>query len=432
MANPPVRLWPKLGKRRGRWLGVLLLLTLLLSVALLFRWRTLPVNSWFQPTGSAAAQAQTDVQLAEVTRGAIIKRLLLDGELRAVRARVIFSNTSEETKIVYLPPEGSLVKPGDRLVELDSSTILTKIKEVEERIFAADNEIIRTRSTQESALREMEVELSKLWMAYEQAKVKARVPAEVVPRREYQDNVLALEKAKTEYENQLTKIEQRKKEQAAELQVKIIEREKLNAQIEQAKNSLDSMNIKAPAEGMVIYNEHWNERRKLQVGDAVWGGLPIVRLPDLTEMEVLAQVNEVDGPRLSIGNRAQIRLDSFPDLTITGAVKEIAQTASKASWMGKTKVFRVVISLDQTRPEMMKPGMSAQVSIVLAEQEVPLLVPRSAVQFVEGAAQVLRLEGARERRPVAVTIIFADPLHYALADKGALKAGDRILSRWEK
>src|SRR5207253_471792 len=107
---------------------------------------------------------------------------------------------------------------------------------------------------------------------------------------------------KTEYENQLSKIEQKKKEQAAELQVKTIEKSKLEVQLNQAKGNLSGMNLKAPADGMVIYVDHWNERRKLQVGDVVWGGMPIVRLPDLSEMEVLAQVNEVDGPKLSVGN----------------------------------------------------------------------------------------------------------------------------------
>ena len=227
----------------------------------------------------------------------------------------------------------------------------------------------------------------------------------------------------------MTKIEQKKKEQAAEIQVKVIEKEKLNVQLDQAKSNLDGMNIKAPSDGMVIYTDHWAERRKVQVGDVVWGGLPLVRLPDLSEMEVLAQVNEVDGPRLSTGQKAQILLDSYPEIEITGAVKEISQTAIKASWMAKAKIFRVVISMDRTVTEMMKPGMSAQVSIVVAESGSQLLVPRSAVKFENGSANVTRLEGETERRPIAITIISADHFYYAVAGNGALKEKDRLLAR---
>jgi len=434
MGNSPCTGGKEAGRARALII-VALLVVLLLPAVYFFRSRIAATKLFSSITPSALAQAKTTpLVTSEVKRGAINKRLLLDGELRAVRSRTIFSNTMEDTKIVYLPPEGSIVKPGDRLVELDSTTVLTKIKEAEDKVIAADDEITRMKSNQEGALRDMEVELSKLWLNLEQAKIKANVPAEVVPRRDYQENILAQEKAKTEHENQLGKIEQRKKEQAADLQVKLIERGKLNTQIEQARSTLSTMNIKAPAEGMVIYNDHYDERRKMQIGDTIWGGYPVVFLPDMNEMEVLAPVNEVDGPRLSIGNKAQIMLDSFPNMVITGSIKEITQTAVKAGWDSKAKVFRVFISLDKTIPEIMKPGMSAQVSLSVAgpDAPTPLLIPRSAVNFEGGIAQVVRIEGENLKRPIAVTILSADAVHYAIADNGALKEGDRILQRWSK
>jgi HlyD family secretion protein len=328
-----------------------------------------------------------------------------------------------------MPPEGTVVKAGDLVVELDSTNVLTRIKDTEEKIVAAESEIVRTRSQHESALRDLEVELSKFWLTYEQAKLKAKVPNEVVSRREFQEAQLALEKAKTEYENHLDKIEQKKKEQAAESQVKIIEKEKLNVQLDRAKSNLDGMRIKAPTDGMVLYNDHWNERRKLQIGDMVWGGWPVVRLPDLTEMEVLAQVNEVDGPKLSVGARAEVKLDSYPDKVIPGEIKDISQTAIKASWMAKAKIFRVTISLDRTLMEIMKPGMSAQVSVTIGETQPNLLVPRATVRFDGERASVTRIESADARREVAVTVLAADGLNYLVAGNGALKEGDRILAK---
>jgi HlyD family secretion protein len=386
-------------------------------------------NGEAPPSAQVVGEDGTVTLLTQVRRGEINKRLLLDGELRAVSARTIFSSTSEEAKITYLPPEGTLVKAGDRVVELDNSTILSRITDIEERIIAAENDIDRTRSQHEGALRDMEVALSSLWLAYEQSKLDVNVPQTVIPRRKYQENQLAFDKGKTEYDNQRTKIEQKKKEQAAELQVKVIEKEKLGVRLNQIKANLASMILTAPADGMVIYGDHWMERRKIQVGDMVWGGFPLVRLPDLKEMEVLAQVNEVDGPRLSVGQMAQVRLDSYPDVEITGSVKNIAQTAIKASWMAKAKVFLVVIALDRTVSEIMKPGMSAQVALAINEQPELLLVPRSAVQFEGASAQVMRHEG-EDRRVVAVTVLSADPVNYAIADDGVLKEGDRIRTRW--
>lgn len=407
----------------------------LLSAALFFShgfaFQQLPPDGREAPSSAQRAKpaSPADPATSEVRRGVIRKILQLDGELRAVRSRAIFATTSEEAKITYLPPEGSLVKQGDRLVELDSGTLLEKIKDVEEKIIAADNELIKTKSTQEGALREMEVELSRQWLNREQARVKADVPQDLVARREYQEYQLALEKARTEYQNQLAKIEQKKKEQAAEYQVKAIEKQKLLVQLNKVKSNIEGMNIRAPADGMVIYTDHWMERRKLQIGDVVWGGFPLVRLPDLREMEVVAQVNEVDGPKVSIGQKAGILLDSFPDKAISGAVREISQTAMKASSNTKAKVFVVIVSLDRTLTDIMKPGMSAQVSIIVDESKRELLVPREAVRFDKGSAAVLRQEGEKAERLVAVTILSGDPRYFAVAGNGALKEGDRIFTR---
>jgi len=413
-----------LRRHQAQLMAGMTLLLLLLLLAWFWRARQSSILSFLNATRPAAAAEASNIV---VKRGEVRKLLLLDGELRAVRSRTVYANTSEESKIVFLPPEGSVVKAGDLLVELDSTTVLNKIKDTEDRLVAAESEVVRARAQHEAALRDLEIELSKLWLAFEQAKIKAKVPAEVVPRREYQDNQLALEKAETEYKNQLSKIEERKKEQAAELQVKVIEKDKLQVQLDRDRGKLDGMRIKAPTDGMVIYNDHWQERRKLQVGDMVWSGFPVVFLPDLTEMEVLSRVNEVDGPKLSVGNQAQIKIDSYPDTVFTGQVKEISETAVKASWMAKAKVFRVAIALDRTATEIMKPGMSAQVGIVISETKGQLLVPRAAIKFTGEGATVTRQENNAQPRLVAVTVLTADAINYAVADNGALKEGDRLL-----
>jgi HlyD family secretion protein len=417
----------EIASRRAALIASVCLLLVLIAPIFIYRFNSSSFGYILASSNGEANNAGAGT--VAVKRGAVKKILLLDGELRAVRSRTIFGgSTWDDVKIVFMPPEGTVVKAGDLVLELDSTNTLNKIKDTDEKIVAAENEIVRVRSQHESALRDLDVELSKLWLAYEQAKLKAKVPNEVVSRREFQEAQLALEKSKTEYENHLNKIEQKKKEQSAELQVKIIEKEKLKVQLDQAKSDMDGMKMKAPTDGMVLYNDHYNERRKLQIGDLVWPGWPVVQLPDLTEMEILAQVNEVDGPRLSIDARAEVKLDSYPDKVITGEIKDISQTAIKASRMAKAKIFRVTISLNQTLMEIMKPGMSAQVSVTISETQPNLLVPRSTVRFDGERALVTRIEGADVRREVAVTILAADGLHYLIADNGALKEGDSILA----
>ncbi|MBO0861905.1 MAG: efflux RND transporter periplasmic adaptor subunit, partial [Chloracidobacterium sp.] len=108
---------------------------------------------------------------------------------------------------------------------------------------------------------------------------------------------------------------------------------------------------------------------------------------------------------------------------------EISETAIKASRMAKAKIFRVTVSLDQTLMEIMKPGMSAQVSVTISETPPNLLVPRSTVKFDGERALVTRFEAADARREVAVTILASDGLNYLVADNGALKEGDRVTGK---
>jgi multidrug efflux pump subunit AcrA (membrane-fusion protein) len=178
---------------------------------------------------------------------------------------------------------------------------------------------------------------------------------------------------------------------------------------------------------MVIYSNHWAERRKIQIGDVVWGGFPIVTLPDLSAMEILAHVNEVDGPKLSVGQKVTVLLDTYPERGITGEVREIAQTAVKASWMAKARIFDVAISLDKTITEIMKPGMSAQITVEIGNYPDELLVPRRAVQFADGEPRVVRSEAEGKTRVIAVTIEAGDPFYYAVAGNGVLREGDRLV-----
>lgn len=375
---------------------------------------------------------QAAPRTAQIKTGDVKKSLILDGELRAVRAKTIFAPATNQTKILYLPPEGSLVKVGDKLVEFDGSSIVTRIKEVETQLVSAENRVVELKGQQESALRDMEIELSRLWLTNEQARIDfqtyANVPKQLVSRRELQEKQLAFEKAKTEFDNQTTKIEQKKKEQAAELRMAEIEVGKLKFQVEQTKLELNQLTITADTDGIVVYSTFGNERRKFQIGDTVGWGASVLQLPDLTRMEAVLNVNEVDGQKLAVGQKTAVVLDSYPDQTFSGTVKEISQTALKLNPTTTTKIFKTVVSLDQTLPDLMKPGMSARISIEIGTSGTQLIVPRETVQFQNDVPQVTKVESTSQYRPIQITILATDVQTYAIAPNPLLKEGDRLVA----
>src|SRR2546422_4668060 len=175
----------EIASRRVALITSACLLLALIAPIFIYRFNSSSFGRLLVSSNGAANNAAAPA--IEVKRGSIKKVLLLDGELRAVRSRTIYGGSSwEDVKIMYMPPEGTVVKAGDLVLELDSTNTLNKIKDTDEKIVAAESEIVKTQSQHESTLRDLEIELSKLWLTHEQAKLKAKVPNEVVSRREFQ------------------------------------------------------------------------------------------------------------------------------------------------------------------------------------------------------------------------------------------------------
>lgn len=414
-------------KKKILWLSPLVVIAIMLPVAVKSGVSIKPSQLLASvPTITNFNKSKVVLETVTVQENKLDKFIVLDGDLQAVHARTLFGSQGE-TKITFLPPEGSNIKIGERIVEFDNTPVSNRIREIKEQVITVENQIIETQSMHESALRDLEASLSQYWLAYEQAKIEANVPVNLIPKRDYQERQLLLEKTKTEYNSQISKIEKKKLEQEAEIQAKKLEKEKLDVDLRKLENQLEALNLKAPTDGIVAYVDHPFEPRKIQVGDVVWSGLPVINLPDLTELEVLAKVNEVDGPKLSIGQAAIVSLDSYPEIKINGTIKDISQTAAKAGTTRSdtTKIFKVVVSLEKTLTDIMKPGMSAQVSIAPIENNPQILIPRSAVEFKNKQAQVLKQVG-ENFQPININILSSDMRFFAIADEGKLKQGDKL------
>ena len=144
----------------------------------------------------------------------------------------------------------------------------------------------------------------------------------------------------------------------------------------------------------------FRENRKLQAGDTVWPGYVVARIPDLDEMYVEAQLSDVDDGRVQPGARAEVRLDSYPEMAFAGEVLDLTPVAQEMSNRSLRRAFRVRVALDSTDRERMRPGMAARVEVLSPVVEDVLLVPRAALDFTESAPAAWKENG--ERVEVAV------------------------------
>ena len=138
--------------------------------------------------------------------------------------------------------------------------------------------------------------------------------------------------------------------------------------------------ITAPMNGIVL-------RRDGEIGEIAEAGQILFRIGVPKPLQIVAEVNEEDIPRVALDHTVLLRTDAFPDERLTGTVREITPMGDVV-----TKTYRIKIALADDTP--LKPGMSVEANIITREKPNALMVPADAVR--DGA--VFAIEGTRVRR----------------------------------
>lgn len=165
--------------------------------------------------------------------------------------------------------------------------------------------------------------------------------------------------------------------------------EAITYQIRQAQASLEStldMLSKtvyhSPIDG-IITSLRVEEGEIAMIGTMNNPGTVLMTIADLSVMEVEVEVDETDVISLTLGQKADIRIDALPDRVLQGEVTEIGSSAlQKAVTTEESKDFKVVITLENP-PENLKPGLSASADIITAERKNVLAIPISGLVLKE-------------------------------------------------
>ena len=147
-----------------------------------------------------------------------------------------------------------------------------------------------------------------------------------------------------------------------------------NAQLQQSQVNLDHSIIASPIDGVVV-------SRNVDVGQTVAASLSAPTLftiaNDLTKMQVLASIDEADVGQIRQGIRAAFSVDAYPGETFTG---EISQLRLNAQTLQNVVTYSAVIDV-ANRGLKLRPGMTANITIMVAKREGVLTVPNAALRF---------------------------------------------------
>ena len=161
--------------------------------------------------------------------------------------------------------------------------------------------------------------------------------------------------------------------------------------LQKIQDQLAKCTITAPQPGMVVYDTSGGRMDRVIViepGASIRHQQNLIKLPDMSEMIVRVKLHESVIKQAAGDAPAYMTIDAFPKERLTGKVTKIAVMPDRSQWWLNPglKTYVTEITLDRT-PEGLKPGMSAQVEILVDTRQAVLQVPVSAV-FVDQGFQV--------------------------------------------
>ena len=182
-----------------------------------------------------------------------------------------------------------------------------------------------------------------------------------------------------------------KESSEAEIEVLAIQVEIARREITASTRAIEALEIKAPADGILVVEEEQREARKLQVGDTVRRGQTVLRIPGLDRMMVRAWLSDVDDGTIVPGLQVLCTLDAFPDTVYEGVISAISPIAVPMRWQSDRRAFKVTIPLDRANPEVMRPGMSVRAEVILPPLDDVWLAPRRTLELPEETVGSLQL-----------------------------------------
>ncbi|HEX2062113.1 MAG TPA: HlyD family efflux transporter periplasmic adaptor subunit, partial [Thermoanaerobaculia bacterium] len=181
-----------------------------------------------------------------------------------------------------------------------------------------------------------------------------------------------------------------------------IEDRKAAIKIKQAEEGLQSLQVVAPHDGILVLTRNWRGDIA-RVGDTMWRGQPIGEIPELTSMQAEVFVLEADAAGLAPDQKATLFLEADSATRFHGRVKTVDKVARPRIPRQPVQYFGVTVELEKTNPRLMKPGARVRATLEVENQANAFAIPRQALFEKEGKKIVYR-KNDDGFEPVEVTI----------------------------
>jgi HlyD family secretion protein len=293
---------------------------------------------------------------AEVVRGYVSEVATATGTLNAVVTVQVGSQVTGRIKTLNAD-FNSQVKKGQVVAEIDPDPFQARVDREKASLTAAKASVSTARANLEKAKVEVE-----------DAKRSLKRTNELFVRGIISENDKDV--AQTRYDSALAEV----KAQEASYENALAQVEQAKASLKSTESDLSYTKIISPVDGIVI-------SRNVDAGQTVSASLQAPTLfviaENLTKMQLNASVVEADIGKVSVGQKATFTVDAFIDKKFTG---EVTQVRNAPITVQNVVTYDVIIGVENSDLKL-KPGMTANVSILTAYKDNTLKIPNAAFRF---------------------------------------------------
>jgi len=347
---------------------------------------------WWRYTNAEAAVEET-TSTAKATRGAIRQEVQCTG--RTVSNRDIEIKCRASGEIIKLPFDISdAVKEGDLLLELDPVDQERMAQQSQATLDASEARLAQAQNNLLTAEKTVEVSKLKVQAGLDAAKARS---ADSKAKAARQEELLQKKFSSPEqYETARTTAVQSEQDvltaeaSLADIQVQELDLETKRQDIKLAKAQAESNRIALGlAQRQLGYTKVFAplaaviSARTVQIGQIIssgvtniGGGTTAMVLSDLSHVFIYASVDESYIGDVKLGQRVRITADAYPRLEFEGKVDRIG---TKGTNVQNVVIFEVRIEITSDNKTLLKPEMTANVYIIVAEKEDALLVPATSI-----------------------------------------------------
>jgi RND family efflux transporter MFP subunit len=345
-------------------------------------------------------ESESEKLTGTVQKGDFRIEVNTSGELKAKESEDIKGPSSLrahriwQIKITDLVSEGTYVKAGDYVAQLDKSEVATKINTAATEVEKITTEYEQARLDTAIEMMKLRDELINLNYEIEEKKLIADQSTYEAPAIQRQAEI-DLEKAERKLQQSISNISLKRMQNTAKLhQVKLSLKQE-QSQLDRLEALVEELKILAPKDGMVVYKRTWNGK-KITSGSQIGWDPTVATLPDLSKMVTKTYVNEIDISHLKNDLTVGLTIDAFPDKFFTGKVVEVANVGEQLP-NTDSKVFEVTIEVNE-EDTLLRPSMTTNNTILVEELTGVLFIPQESVFVNDSISYVVLKTGMGLKR----------------------------------